>query len=107
VIDVKAGGRTHRAMLRGGTSFNFGRDMPRLDPYITASERMRQGVAQRSVDVFPSNHGGNDKTVPNLAAMKARPGTPNPFVVGTSTVDRALQVLGACARAQRARFLIS
>jgi metallo-beta-lactamase class B len=61
----------------------------------------------QSVDVFLSNHPGNDKTLPNLGAMKARPDMPNPFVVGTPTVDRALQVLGECARAQQARFLIS
>lgn len=107
VFDVKAGGRTHRAMLWGGTSFNFGRDMERLDSYIAASERMRQVVATRSVDVFLSNHPSNDKTLPNLAAIKARPAAPNPFVVGTPTVDRALQVFGTCARAQKARFLIS
>jgi metallo-beta-lactamase class B len=107
VFDVKAGGRTHRAMIWGGTAFNFGRDMERLDSYIAASERMRSVVASRSVDVFLSNHPGNDKTMPNLAALKARPTAPNPFVVGTPTVDRALQVLGTCARAQKARFLIS
>jgi len=107
VFDVKARGRTHRAMMWGGTAFNFGRDMPRLDSYIASSERMRQVVAVQSVDVFLSNHPGNDKTLPNLAAMKARPDMPNPFAVGTATVDRALQVLGECARAQQARFLIS
>jgi metallo-beta-lactamase class B len=107
VFDVKVGGRTHHAMLWGGTSFNFGRDMARLDSYIAASERMRQVVAARSVDVFLSNHGANDKTVPNLAAIKAQPSAPNPFVVGTPTVDRALQVFGECARAQKMRFLIS
>jgi metallo-beta-lactamase class B len=94
-------------MLWGGTSFNFGRDMARLHSYVAASERMRQVVAARSVDVFLSNHGANDKTLPNLAAIKARPSGPNPFVVGTQTVDRALQVFGECARAQKTRFLIS
>ena len=33
---------------------------------------MRQVGASRSVDVFLSNDASNDKTIPNLAALKAR-----------------------------------
>jgi metallo-beta-lactamase class B len=55
--------------------------------------------------VFLSNHPSNDKTLPNIAALRAKPAA-NPFVIGTPAVDRVLQVLGECARAQKARFLI-
>jgi len=107
VFEVKANGRSHRVMLWGGTSFNFGRDLDRLDSYIAASERMRGVVARAPVDVFLSNHPSNDKTLPNIAALRADPATvANPFVIGTPAVDRVLQVLGECARAQKARFLI-
>ena len=105
VFDVKSGGRTHRAMLWGGTSFNFGRDLDRLDSYITSSERMRQVAVAQSVDVFLSNHPSNDKTLPHLEALRAKPAV-NPFVVGTPVVQRAMQVVGECARAQKARFLM-
>ena len=42
-----------------------------------------------------------------LAALRGNPGgADNPFVMGTPNVVRALQVMGACARAQRDRFAI-
>ena len=47
VFDVRDGGRVHKAMIWGGTSFNFGRDMVRLDGYIAQTERMRELTAQR------------------------------------------------------------
>lgn len=78
------GGRTHRAMIWGGTSFNFGRDMGRLDSYIAQTERMRQVAARRSVDVMLSNHPGYD-----------------------GVADRSMRILNECARAQKARFQIS
>lgn len=103
VFDVKAGDRTHRALLWGGTSFNFGRDLGRLDDYIGSSERMQDLARRQSVDVFLSNHPSNDRTLPNLEALRAKPAA-NPFVVGTPVVERTMQVVGECARAQKARF---
>lgn len=107
VFDVKAGGRTHRAMIWGGTSFNFGRDMGRLDSYIAQTERMRQVAARRSVDVMLSNHPGYDGTVAKLAALRANPSGRNPFVTGGEVADRSMRILNECARAQKARFQIS
>lgn len=106
VFEVKAGGRTHRALIWGGTSFNFGRDFERLDAYIRATDRMRQVVRERQVDVLLSNHPSFDGTVAKLAALRAGggEGTPHPYVVGTETVERALTVAGECARANRVRF---
>lgn len=103
---MKAGGRTHKALIWGGTSFNFGRDMARLDHYIAQTERMRAFARSLPIDVALSNHPAYDGTVARLAARKAAPTGRNPFVTGPETVDRAMQVLGECARAQRARFLI-
>lgn len=107
VFDVKFQGRTHKAMLWGGTSFNFGRDMGRLDDYIAQTERMRQVAARQGVDVLLSNHPGYDGTLGKLASLRTRPASANPFVSSTAVVDRSLQVLGECARAQKTRFLIS
>lgn len=106
IIDVKVGGRSHRAVIWGGTSFNFGLDFPRLDAYIRSTERMQELVRQHRVDVLLSNHPSFDSTVAKLAKLgTARPvDAPHPFVVGTDTVLRALTVAGECARANRDRF---
>jgi metallo-beta-lactamase class B len=107
VFDVRAGGQPHKALIWGGTSFNFGRDMARLDSYIQQTERMRAVARELSVDVPLSNHPSYDGTVAKLRARQANPAAPNPFLMGGSTVDRALAVMGECARAQEARFAIS
>jgi len=104
VFNVRSGGKLHKAMIWGGTSFNFGRDMLRLDGYIAATERMRKIASEMGIDVPLSNHPGYDGTVAKLKARAAAPAAGNPFVSGQPVVDRAMQVLGTCARAQRARF---
>jgi metallo-beta-lactamase class B len=103
VFDVKAGGRTHRALVWGGTSFNFGRDFARLDSYIAQTERLARIARAQSIDVPLSNHPSYDGTVAKLQARAANPGT-QPFVAGTAAVERGLQVMGECARAQKLRF---
>ena len=107
VFDVRDGGRVHKAMIWGGTSFNFGRDMGRLDGYIAQTERMRRLAAQWGIDVPLSNHPSYDGTVAKLKARASAPNGANPFVSGQPTVDRAMRVLNTCARAQRARFLLT
>ena len=107
VFDVRHEGQVHKAMIWGGTSFNFGRDMGRLDSYIAQTERMRQLSAQWGIDVPLSNHPGFDGTVAKLKARAANPKGANPFVSGQPVVDRAMRVLNTCARAQKARFLIT
>lgn len=107
VIEVSAGGKTHRALIWGGTGFNFGRDFPRLDAYIQSTERMKQVVRELQVDVLLSNHPAFDGTPGKLAALGAGAGAgarAHPYVVGADTVLRALTVAGECARANRARF---
>jgi metallo-beta-lactamase class B len=106
VFDVRDGGRVHKAMIWGGTSFNFGRDMKRLDGYIEQTERMREISAKWGIDVPLSNHPGYDGTVAKLKARAtAAPGS-NPFVSGQPVVDRAMRVLNTCARAQKTRFML-
>ena len=106
VFDVRTGGRSYKALLWGGTSFNFGRDIGRLESYAAASDRMRGLTAQLPVDVLLSNHPGWDGTIPKMAALRTRGSGPHPFVTGPKVVDRSLHILGDCARAQRARFLM-
>jgi hypothetical protein len=54
-----------------------------------------------------SNHPGFDGTVAKLKAKANAPSGANPFVSGQPVVDRAMRVLNSCARAQKARFLIT
>jgi metallo-beta-lactamase class B len=106
VFDVRDRGKVHKAMIWGGTSFNFGRDMGRLDGYIAQTERMRELSAKWGIDVPLSNHPGYDGTVAKLKARATAAAGANPFVSGQPVVDRAMRVLNTCARAQKARFLL-
>jgi metallo-beta-lactamase class B len=105
VFDVRDGTRQHRALLWGGTAFNFGKDLPRLQAYHASTEKMRRIAADRGVDVMISNHPGYDGTVAKLADLKRRvSGGAHPFVGGGGAVDRSLDVMGECSLAQRERF---
>jgi metallo-beta-lactamase class B len=103
VFDVKDGATKHRAMLWGGTAFNFGNDVPRLQLYIEATARMARLAEEQHIDVLLSNHPDYDGTAARLVAPRA--GT-HPFVIGTPGVVRALTVMGECAQAQRDRFIL-
>lgn len=106
VFDVKSGGRTHKAMLWGGTAFNFGKDVPRLEGYIAATERMAGVARSTPVDVMVSNHPNYDSVLAkSKLRMERGPQGANPFVIGTEAVERSLKVMGTCGRAQRDRFL--
>ncbi|MBI2771221.1 MAG: MBL fold metallo-hydrolase [Burkholderiales bacterium] len=104
VFDVKSGSATHRAMVWGGTAFNFGNNIPRLGSYIDATGRMSTLAQQQNVDVLLSNHPGYDGTVAKLDALRKQPAAANPFVLGVPTVQRSLAVMRECALATRDRF---
>ena len=100
LFNVKDGAKTHRALLWGGTAFNFGKQpdrMARIGTYVEATARTRELVKKQKVDVFISNHTSYDQVVAKLETM--RPGAPNPFVIGTETTMRALTVMNECAKA--------
>ena len=104
-FDVRTGGRTHHALLWGGTSFNFGKDFSRLRSYSANTERMRALTAQTGIDVFLSNHSEWDGSIEKMNRLRGGGASgSHPFVVGPQTVDRALQVMDECARAQADRF---
>ena len=97
IFEVWSGAQKHRALLWGGTAFNFGKKPERLQAYIDATARTREIAKQQGVDVFISNHNGYDGAVDKLAAKT--PDGPNPFVLGSPTVQRALTVMTECAQA--------
>ena len=104
VFDVAVGGRPHRVLLWGGTAFNFGKDLPRLESYIAATRRMAEVAEQRKVDVMLSNHPAFDDTHAKMEAMRQGGLATHPFVIGNAAVLRSLQVMNVCAQAQRDRF---
>lgn len=104
VFEVRSGDRRWKALLWGGTSFNFGRDFKRLDGYIAAAERMREVAREQKIEVLLSNHPANDQTVARVEQLRTTPGMANPFVIGTEGVVRTLTVAAECAKANRVRF---
>jgi metallo-beta-lactamase class B len=102
IFDVRSGSQSHRVLLWGGTAFNFGHQPERLQAYVDATARTREVAKQQGVDVFISNHSFYDGSVEKLGAVAA--GGANPFVLGASTVERALTVMNECAQATLASW---
>jgi hypothetical protein len=70
------------------------------DEVIEGAARFREIAARAGADALLSNHTNYDGTkqkIPQLAARKA--GDPNPYVVGTASVQRYLTTVGECAQA--------
>jgi metallo-beta-lactamase class B len=100
IIPLRDHGQPHVAALWGGTLFNFGPDVPRLQQYADSAARFRQIAAAAGADVILSNHTAYDGSKTKLPAVAARQaGAPNPYVVGADTVRRYLTVAGECAQA--------
>ena len=105
LFDVREGQRSHRAMLWGGTAFNFGRRpdrMQRIASYIAGTRRAKEVAARQNVTVLLSNHSGYDEADRKLRLPQA--GAPNPFVIGQEAVQRALTVIEECALATQAAW---
>ncbi|MBS0223831.1 MAG: MBL fold metallo-hydrolase [Proteobacteria bacterium] len=106
VFDVTWRGRRHRVLEWGGMGFDFGADFARLDAYIASAERMQALAMQQGIDVLISNHSAYDEAPAKLERLQAAPQKRNPFVIGRSAVERALDVMSECAHAQRDRFAL-
>jgi metallo-beta-lactamase class B len=99
VFTVKDGSTSHRAMLWGGTAFNFGQIAPQMRGYVASADRMRALAARQKVDVMLANHVSYDAGLDRMARLAARrQGEAHPYVIGPENVARALTVIGACAR---------
>ena len=104
---VRTGGKTYQALMWGGTSFNFGRDLDRLDRYAEAASRMVDLAQKIPFDALLSNHPGWDNTLQKMSALKLNPQGPHPFLSGQDGVRRSMKVLEECALAQKDRFLMT
>ena len=100
IFQVRDGGRTHTVATWGGTLFNFGRNLPRLQAYARSAERFRGIVQRANADVILSNHTVYDGSKMKLPAVRARgAGQPHPYVVGNRVVQSYLTTVGECAQA--------
>jgi len=96
-------GKAHRAVVWGGTAYNFGPLPDRLQLYSDTMEKYREIMKTEKADVLLSNHVSYDNTVAKIGTLKERkPNQENPFVVGEDTINRFLTVLGECALATKA-----
>jgi metallo-beta-lactamase class B len=103
VFTVHDHGQVHRAVLWGGTAYNFGPLPDRLQLYADTTEKYRDILSREKADVLLSNHVSYDAAVAKMKELKERKAKdPNPFVVGEDSIDRFLTVLGECALATKA-----
>ncbi len=111
LFDVRQGSQVHRALLWGGTAFNFGNRperMARIDAYIDATARVKEIAATQNVSVFISNHNAYDQALEKLDVLKThKDSAQNPFVIGSQSTQRALTVMNECAKATKVVWQIS
>ena len=101
IFTVRDGRRRHKVLLWGGTGFNFGRSVERLQSYGASADRLQLLARRRNVDVLVSNHPNSDASIERMGQMRHRePRAPHPFVIGRSRVSAVLGALGTCARMQ-------
>jgi metallo-beta-lactamase class B len=100
VITVKDNGVPHVAVEWGGTALNPTTSADAIRSYAESAARFRKIAADARADVIFTNHTAFDGTLQKIAALATRkPGTPHPFVVGPSVVDRYMAVVEECGRA--------
>lgn len=73
VFDVNSQGKMHRVLLWGGTGFNFGKDIPRLEAYSDSAQRMARIARSQGIDVILSNHSRVDGSQAKLAPCARTP----------------------------------
>ena len=111
LIPVRDGGKPHLAAEWGGTAFNWitnraayiTPDHPDrfwFETYSNSARRFRDIAAKAGADVLLSNHTNYDSSKAKLPALaKRKSGDPNPYVIGTESVQRYLTVADECAKA--------
>ena len=104
VFTVYDDGKPYRAMLWGGTGFNFGPNLEQMNAYAASAHRMRNVAVEEGVRVFLSNHGRRDGSIEKMKALATREeGGPHPFVQGEELLA-VFDVLEHCALAQAGRI---
>ena len=101
IFTVRDGRRRHRVLLWGGTGFNFGPSVERLESYAASADRLRVLARARNVDVLFSNHPRPDGSIARMEVLRHRQAAaPHSFVIGRQRVSAVLTALATCARVQ-------
>lgn len=103
IITVQDNGVEHVAALWGGTSINNRTPTDNVQLYIDSSVRFSNIVQAAGADILLANHlhfDGSREKIPLLATRG--PSDPHPYVVGTPSILRYLDVAQNCARAEMA-----
>lgn len=105
ILPVRSDGTNHRAIIWGGTGYNFGPLRAQYLAYANAAAKMKRRVQRERIDVFLSNHVNRDRSDQKIAALRARTDAmTNPFVLTPQRVTKAFDVFEHCALAQVARL---
>ncbi|MFM1815993.1 MAG: hypothetical protein RLZ98_2688 [Pseudomonadota bacterium] len=108
LFQVRDGKNTLKALLWGGTGFNFGDDPDRYRQYAASAEDTRQLSLREGVEVFLSNHVRRDQADVKIAALATlKPGDAHPFVLPPERTARAFEVFRDCSLAQIDRLQAS
>jgi metallo-beta-lactamase class B len=107
LLPVHDKGTPHLAALWGATLFNFRnsaedpRDL-RLKTYAQSAAKFRGIVKEKGADILLSNHTAYDGSTVKIPALASRgANAPNPYVIGTDSVQRFLTAAEQCAVAAR------
>lgn len=99
VFPIKDHGTTHIAALWGGVGLNTNREA--VEAYIRSAQRFSEIVKKSGADIILANHTDWDRSKINLPLLtSAKPGTPNPYIVGNAKVINFLKVAEECALAR-------
>jgi metallo-beta-lactamase class B len=105
IFPVKQNGRTHMAGLFGGTVLTTGiLTTDALKQYTQSITHYLETARKMNVEVELQNHPIFDGTPERLARIKsAKPGDPNPFVVGNDRYLKMWNIVSECIQAEIAR----
>ncbi len=104
VFTVFDNGKPYRAVLWGGTGFNFGPNYEQMNSYAESAARLQSIAADENVRVFFSNHSARDASLDRIAELANRGADdPHPFVQGDELLN-VFDVLEQCALAQAERI---
>ena len=105
LFEVRDGENVHNVVLWGGTGFNFGPYVDKLQTYADSAEAMREEVLRDGIDVLLSNHANRDLAHEKIAKLETRTATdPHPFVMSPERVARGFEVFRECALGHAAQL---
>ncbi len=105
IFPVRDGGRTRVAAMFGGTILNPAPISDEgLQTYLKSVARFREATRKAGVEIVLQNHPLMDPIHPRLERLRTRkPGDAHPWVVGTSSYQTFLDVMGRCTEVNLAR----